>query len=896
MITWTDTAKEELENYFNRIRPGLEASGADASEVIEDIRRHIEQEAAAARLTVLTSSDVNRLLARIGAPQPEPPPTPGQRATTPTSEEKPPLIAPGGQPPLLPLFFGVLLPAVTFLVELLTRMCAGAFFDPMPSFWHALLVASVPIINGLTWWSLTRPTPWHVSFQSCANAFAFGISLYYTFLFIPLLLPGLFAIVFFGWGLLPWAPALALASTLVLRRRLKVAAGCGSKGLPGFWRGAVFAWVLLIAASTPVWLTRSAMRMALADDEPTKRRALKVLRTIGDEDLILRECYGRTPTAANMDMFALILGVNNRITPEKSRELYYRVTGRPFNSVPAPTVRTGRGAWAELAEWSWDSDQGGDRVGARVTGLYLESSRVDAVIQSEAATAYTEWTMVFRNDSPRQAEARAQIVLPPGSVVSRLTLWINDEEREAAFGTRSQVRTAYEQVAIRQRRDPVLVTTCGPDRILVQCFPVPPDGKTMKVRIGITTPLVLLDETNALLTWPHFAERNFTIRDVFRHSVWVESHDEIASKNGSLAAGQPKPGLFALRGELTDPALAVQNIRIRRDASVREVCARDTFSTPTTFVCQKLVEIPVTPPQRVVLVIDGSAGMEHVYPLVANFVRKMPEEIAVEAFIAGDTVSAVRPANAKGDVDFPARLAEHISNIKAVGGQDNLPALEQAWDAAAETNNSIILWVHEPQPIMLGSIEPLRQRYQRRMSGPVLLALQAESGPNRILEQLGDMSRVKSVALVSSLPETLDRLLRSWQPDSTILVAQRTKVSEPLADVRADATSHVVRLWACEEVERLISQRKTKEAAELAMLYQLVTRVTGAVVLETAEQYRRHGLQPVDPATVPSIPEPSTYALFGLGLVVLVASRRLALNWPRYLTTRRCRHRKIAPK
>jgi len=487
--------------------------------------------------------------------------------------------------------------------------------------------------------------------------------------------------------------------------------------------------------------------------------------------------------------------------------------------------------------------------------------------------------MVFRNDSPRQAEARAQIILPPGSVVSRLTLWVNDEEREAAFGTRSQVRTAYEQVAIRQRRDPVLVTTCGPDRVLVQCFPVPPDGKTMKVRIGITTPLLLLDETNALLTWPHFAERNFTIRDVFRHSVWVESHGEITSKNASLAAEQPKPGVFTLRGELTDPALSVQTIGIKRDASVREVCARDTFSSPTTFVCQKLVEVPATPPQRVVLVIDGSTGMEQVYPAIANSVPKIPAGIAIEAFIAGDTVSVVRPANIKADVDFPATLAEHISNIKAVGGQDNLLALEQAWDAAAETKNSVILWIHGPQPILLSSIEPLRQRYQRRMSGPVLLALQTEPGPNRILEQLSDISSVKSVALVASLSETLDRLLRSWRPDSKVLVAQRTKVSDPPVDARADATSsHVVRLWACEEVERLISQQKTTEAAALAMRYQLVTRVTGAVVLETAEQYRTHGLQPVDPATVPSIPEPSTYLLLGLGLAVLVASKRLKLK------------------
>ncbi|MGC8991893.1 MAG: hypothetical protein ACP5MD_17385, partial [Verrucomicrobiia bacterium] len=349
--------------------------------------------------------------------------------------------------------------------------------------------------------------------------------------------------------------------------------------------------------------------------------------------------------------------------------------------------------------------------------------------------------------------------------------------------------------------------------------------------IGITTPLVLLDETNALLTWPHFVERNFTIGDVFRHSVWVESQGEITSKNGSLAAEQPKPGLFALRGELTDPALSAHNIRIKRDVSVTEVCARDTFSSPTTVVCQKLIEVPATPPQRVALVIDGSTGMEHVYPYLANFVRKVPKGIEIEAFIAGGTVAAIRPANIKADADFPAKLAEHISNIKAVGGQDNLPALEQAWDAAAEKTNSAVLWIHRPQPILLSSVEPLRQRFQRRASGPVLLALQTEPGPNRILEQLSDISSARSVALVTSLPETLDRLLRSWLPDSRILVTQRTKVSEPAGDTRADATLHVVRLWAREEVERLLAQRKTHEAAELAMLYQLVTPVTGAVVL-----------------------------------------------------------------
>ena len=53
----------------------------------------------------------------------------------------------------------------------------------------------------------------------------------------------------------------------------------------------------------------------------------------------------------------------------------------------------------------------------------------------------------------------------------------------------------------------------------------------------------------------------------------------------------------------------------------------------------------------------------------------------------------------------------------------------------------------------------------------------------------------------------------------------------------------------------------TDEAITLAARYQLVTPVTGAVVLETAEQYRASGLAPVDAGSVPTIPEPGMVAL-----------------------------------
>jgi hypothetical protein len=65
---------------------------------------------------------------------------------------------------------------------------------------------------------------------------------------------------------------------------------------------------------------------------------------------------------------------------------------------------------------------------------------------------------------------------------------------------------------------------------------------------------------------------------------------------------------------------------------------------------------------------------------------------------------------------------------------------------------------------------------------------------------------------------------------------------------------------------------KAAEALKLATGYQLVTPVSGAVVLETAAQYAANGLTPVDAATVPTVPEPETVALLAMAALVVIAA------------------------
>ncbi len=85
-----------------------------------------------------------------------------------------------------------------------------------------------------------------------------------------------------------------------------------------------------------------------------------------------------------------------------------------------------------------------------------------------------------------------------------------------------------------------------------------------------------------------------------------------------------------------------------------------------------------------------------------------------------------------------------------------------------------------------------------------------------------------------------------------------------------ETSSHLARLWAHDETERLLSADKTKNmeaAIQLAAHYQIVTQITGAVVLETKQQFKDAGLEPVEPGSVPTIPEPEFWAL----LVVVIA-------------------------
>lgn len=878
MTQWTETARRTLDEYCVRSKAVLTGTGADADEVIDDLRRHVDEEIRVAGLTVVTEGDIRRILDRVGEPgsavemkadaaQSSPPP-----ATVPDAEKRLPRFISLASAFIL-LALGVVLPLITLIFEWITGISAGVLFDPIPNWFHILAVALVPAANLWIWRAGRTHDARHARLLGWLNGAACGICLFYSILYLPFVPIASIAVIYFGLGLIPLTPYLALIATLFMRASYQKR--IGKPVLPRAWKGAVAAFGILVLLQLPAAVTYYGLARAAEEDADIKLRGVQVLRQFGDRELILRACYGLLRRELDFDLVRNLASGNQTVSADQAREIYYRVTGKPFNSVPPPSLYTRTGRWTGLdEEFTWDDALGGETVAGRVKGLSLSGSRMDAMAEPDASLVYCEWTLEFKNISSQPREARAQIALPPGAVVSRVTLWINGEEREAAFGGRSQVREAYKEVAVVRRRDPVLVTTCGPDRVLLQCFPVPTNGGTMKVRMGITAPLVLESLEQGHFVWPRFLERNFGIGPDLKHALWIESPTPLTREKVSPVSPPTGTRPFAFHESVSEAKLAAspEIVEVHRPSEVGTVW---TPADESGLVIRQTIrpESPIMP-RRLVMVLDGSEGMQSVAREFMAALPEIPETTEIAVIIADDRQKEFNAKPQKATPEVIRGIQRNLNRTHFTGGQDNLPALEAAWDLAAEVDGGVVVWIHQPQPVLLSNESGLRQRIERTSIPVFLLEIQTRNGPDRIIEKLDGLAAVEHVTHLGSLRSDFGQLLDRWtgKAHDFHLVREQVATSvETTNGTRVD--KQIERLWARDEALHLASKRQRDAAVKLAAGNQLVTPLTGAVVLETQQQYTQHGLNPANPETVPSVPEPQTWALMGMGILAFVVGR-----------------------
>ncbi|CAN5723198.1 hypothetical protein BH11PSE6_BH11PSE6_03240 [soil metagenome] len=750
---------------------------------------------------------------------------------------------------LAPLMLGVIFPTVVIAIEWFSGLCANSFFDPLPTLGHLVLVFAVPVINLLLLRAVDREEDPGGRLVVAGGA-ALAISGSYALIFLPILPIAVLAIILGGLGFLPFAPA--IAGIVTFRKLVALSAygdRVGQRAVAGFALGLA----LLFIVDLPATATRLALD-GYRGDAAAQGRSVRLMRTFGDREALLRMSYGENVRATGLvsgfvSIWSNGLFTNDGTESTAARELYYRVTGTAFNAVERPTDRGDR-----YRLFGWDEDQGGEIVGGRVPGLSLAGSRIDGSVAAADNLAYVEWTMAIANRGALPGEGRFTLALPEGAVASRATLWVNGEPREASIAGRGEARAAYESV-VRATRDPLLVTTAGAQRLLVQAFPIPAGG-SLKLRIGYTAPFAIASDGKRSLALPAIVERNFDIASMLRHNVWVEGDAPLASataalrgSGATLKGGLTDADLLAHRPRLSLPSLAGPSIRVGGVAAAGK--------SPPLTVVQTVAHTNPVRPSVLMIVLDGSVGNRTAGEALGKALQVIPSGVSVGLAIASEAPITIAPA--PWSPAHGKRVAEAIAATVFRGGQDNSPALAAAL-AALPVSNAQLLWVHGPQPVTVaGAQQQIEQQIERSPTLPALVRYQAEPGRAFTIDGARWFDTARLVSPSGDPQFDLTRTLSAMVGAAPSWTVKREEA--PGAAVTGSA--NIVRLWAADRIaaESGATGKQRDSAIGLAHRLNLITPVSGAVVLETDQDYKNNGLPVPSAEDVPTVPEPGEWAL-----------------------------------
>ena len=882
MKHWTPEAEQRLSAYLDEVLAVAQTQDEGAEDFLEDLRAHIRSDAEESAGGVVTPQNLERALAAAGTPydvvgvdgpvqRSAPISGNGTHETNPVEPKTPPIAmnAP------LTIIFGVLLPLVAVGTEFsLMNGTWGGGVGVMPTYLHVILLLGVPA--WLLYLLIKSAIPATQQGLGTRRAVAFGlgylygISLFYSILLLPLMPISLIAIIWFGIGLIGLSPAITLV--LACHATLRLEAGGQNDGflsrtyLRWAWAGGFFVMVLL-GGYVGLQFSRDHHLEQLLHGEPAERdESMAALRWLGMPDM--SRYYGRSDGIANIWMG----GSFQRTTrsPEL-QEAYFRIYGE------VPTQ-------ADLTSWFYlDNhfgsqqrlrwEQGGDRVGTMIPNLSLIQSAMNVDFTGEDMAAQglscTEWILEFDNNNPIANEARCLIALPPGGVASRLTLWINGEEREAAFGGRSQVKAAYKEVAIVRRRDPALLTSAGRDQVFLQCFPVPAFGQ-MKVKIGITAPLHGQGD-QAFYRMPFIASENFTLPDRLPHGLNITSPGAVTLAGATLNT----PG---------NESRTVNQLGTIRQQDLFGNGAGALLSLPRVFdtashngalgrYVATMQRDDVTPPvgkRSLCLVVDSSAGVGKARIDWHTMLQAFPESIELHAVFAGGEGAVWDGAGGRDG------LAAWLGAQRYEFGQPLLGGVISGLGEVANAEKSEVIVIHGPQPLKDGNVDRLTQALEsgKRNGQAVRIHLVAAApGVVQFMEHLDAYTEVVPEFVTDSVEATVARIA---QTGTATEGTPRFTFAETESDSEASkhgTNSHLVRLAALDQVMGLLQSHSPLEAnaaSTIARRCRLVTPVSGAIVLETKAQYERHGLDDdADLNAVPAVPEPEEWLLIIVALAAV---------------------------
>jgi hypothetical protein len=336
------------------------------------------------------------------------------------------------------VFFCVLWPCFVMAFEALTGFAEDSGLDPFSTPAHVLACLGAPLGAFAYAWNRASTLGLY------GLGFCLASSLAFTILMAPFLILGvMLAIVLLG--LIPLAPVLSFLFSLGALRSLPSTPNrIGRSAL-----GACCALALIGLGETPQWVARHMAETAESGQIPQYLRHWP-----GAAGALERTC-----TEANPRGLAFAWRRSNMGDPESERD----------NACRAHYLLTGQST--PVAPSSISLATSHQRIGRN------PATGIDEM----------NWILEFTGDSGRDEEASVFLQLPRHTVLYGASLWIDGVERPAVFGGASDVTRAFENVAIRQRRDPILLNYAGEYRLHLRAFPIS-RTRPMRLRLRLARP------------------------------------------------------------------------------------------------------------------------------------------------------------------------------------------------------------------------------------------------------------------------------------------------------------------------------------------------------------------------------------------------------------------------
>jgi hypothetical protein len=633
--------------------------------------------------------------------------------------------------------------------------------------------------------------------------------------------------------------------------------------------GALFAIFIFAAMEALPWGVRISEKMALSNSPDERRQGLGWLRAINPEQQLRLECSDSRAAG--------LVGLFIPIKSSSQHELYFAVTGKPYSYRDIKNN--------DLTSMP-DEYLSKNVVGEKIKELSLTRSSMTGTVHARTLTSTIDWTLVFKNDSTSPQEARGEIKVPQGGVVTGLTLWQKGEPHSASFAASGKVDGVSSWVQANHT-SPAMLTDLGRGRILLHCYPVSLDEQ-LKVRVSFVVPLKAEGAVNASVVLPKFIATNFGIGG--ENLLKLRSDTQLSSGLANLKQEAANSGERTISGTFADRQLEGSDLTIfaSRPQALSRIAVMDYHAMDLKHEederneeNEKLIEKEENPAQQVMVMIDGSKGLPHQLETIKNALKKKKSAVKEEpkpvkpVFLVEDIarraaavpkhlvvvldgscsikkyVGELRKSLAKmpGNVQaslivasqeqekltVPTPLSEGLKGlgtVSFVGGQDNLKSLVKAAEIAGESRDGAVLWIHGPQPLLNSEVYIVSPY----TSVPHFYELPLDAGETDTCEFLKNHSEIgpfTQVPRTDSVAADVQQFISKWTPGQEEYVAafgHFEKLPASVSLISGDEVRELTALNANQQCHELIKNRNPHQAAVIALAYEIVTPVSSAMI------------------------------------------------------------------